>query len=146
MTRMYYSKVGVKKTPSPFLEFRVFIITKEPIPFPERIFKEVLDQMEFIFFSVRYAREQNTIYYIQGREINREIDEDEARLYLARTGVDGKYGEYYRQAHFFLPRERERIYNELDIRTTEILIPDKTLRYKEWRRSLSEEVFYEDIE
>jgi hypothetical protein len=26
------------------------------------------------------------------------------------------------------------------------MIPDKMAKYKEWRRSLSEEVFYEDIE
>jgi hypothetical protein len=143
---MYYSKVGVKRTPSPFLELRCFIITKEPIPFPEKEFKAILDQMEYIFYSVRSAREQNTIYYIQGREINREIDEDEARLYLERTGVIGRYNEFYRQAHFWLARNREAVYNELDIRGIEAMIPDKMAKYKEWRRSLSEEVFYEDIE
>jgi hypothetical protein len=102
--------------------------------------------LEYIFKSIRLARGGNAIYYIEGREKNVRIDEDEAREYLRRTGVVGaKYGQTYRQVHFWLPRGREQVYNERDIRTIAGEVAFSEEDYLDWARSLPPEVFEEDV-
>jgi len=118
---MYYSKVPAKKTPVPFAEFRVWIISQAPIIFNEKFFDGILDRMEHTFVSFHYARKENKIYFIEGKEENVRIDSDEALVYLSKTGVRAKFGVPYRQVQIWLrgatpaTARDERVYNEADI-------------------------------
>lgn len=149
--RMFYSKAvkGFEKreeTPKPFCEFRVWMITGRKVKFPKRLFNAILNKLEYIFFSMRKAREQNAIYFIEGKEENVRIDRDEALYYLARTGVrKPRFGEAYRQVHFWLVRRRERVYNEADIRRIEGEVKPEPV-WRMWRRSMiRRNVFRDDV-
>lgn len=132
IVRMFYSKAEFqKKTPMPFCELRVWHISEHPIPFPETEFRRELLKLEYTFFSIKEAREQNAIFFVEGREVNRRIDEDEAIEYLSRTGVKARYCENYRQAHFWHKTGRESVFNERDIREIEVE-RDTVNNWKDW--------------
>ena len=146
--RMFYTKEAYKKkkTPQPFCEFRVWIITEDFIPFKEKVFDRILDRLEYAFFSLRKAREEGAVFFIEGKEENRIIDEDEALIALAKTGLRRpKFGEHYRQVQFWLKRGRHRVYNEAEIRAIVSEFFDES-KFRYWRRKmLRENRFLDDI-
>jgi hypothetical protein len=144
--RMYYSKVNPEKTPLPFAEFRVFVITDKKSIIPEEFFDEILDKLEFIFQSVRISREQNAIYYIEGVERNREIEKDEALEYFLRTGVEVELGMPFRQVTFFDKEGKiKKNYNEAMIRDVE-KVTFALSAFRDWKGRMKQlRVFEDDV-
>jgi hypothetical protein len=140
--RMFYAKIPVRRTPVPFCEFRVWIITERPIKFAEKYFDDILNKLEYTFISMRIAREKNTIYYIEGREENVKVDRDEAMMYFARAGVKAEFGKPYRQVHFWHKAGEEVVYNESDIRNIEGTINYRD--FSEWLTEGKEEGLFSD--
>jgi len=145
---MYYAKLPPKKTPEPFAEFRVFMITDKPIKFPEKLFDLMLDRLEWSFASFRKAREQNAIFFIEGKEINRKLDREEALENLLRTGIEARLGEPYRQVHI-MKRTKDFVYNEASIRAygePDVIFHKEfgEITFKEWRRIMKERGVFED--
>ncbi|MFH7835217.1 MAG: hypothetical protein QXL51_01300 [Candidatus Aenigmatarchaeota archaeon] len=142
--RMYYSKVATDYISIPFAEFRVFVITDEKVIIPEEVLDEILDSMEFQMQSIRLARDKNTIYCIEGREVNKEIDIAEAVRNLRTTGLDKpKFGEIYRYSMIFKPKQNKKYaYNEVEF----IKLPFNRSDFIDWKtRKTRENVFRDDI-
>jgi hypothetical protein len=138
---MYYAKeekAAGKRTPTPFCEFRVWVITKKRVPYINELFDEMLNRLEYIFFSVKAARDKNAVFFIEGVEDNRIIDNDEAMQYLSKTGIPKPdFSIPYRQVHFYFMRKNPKVYNEqdiLDIEKSEFNLSE----YNEWRKTMRE--------
>lgn len=122
VVRMYYARVPGKDTEVPFAEFRTFVISKEPLLInPKLILDFQLEKLEWIFTSVMTSIIQAKIYWqIEGEEIDEKIDNDEALVNLASTGLTRgvKYDTPYRYVRF-IKESRDIEYNERDIRIIE---------------------------
>lgn len=150
LTKMIYATEIKKKTPQPFAELRVFIVSYTPLNwnaiFPRM--KEILDRLEYTFNSLRIARSKGRIYYtyrIEGTERNVEIPHDEAMRTLETTGLRmPRFGKFYRFAFFI---QKNRSYDEVDIRNIErTWIPAET--FEEWKSRCyfpEEEMSFEEL-
>lgn len=134
--RMFYSYEDANKgyTPSPFAEFRIFLISKNKIFNSKKIFevmKDGIEFMEWIFISMMVAVLQKKVYWeIMGKE-EQYIDNDEAILDLNSTGIRyPKPDQFYRYVRFIKQQGEDKEFNEADIRKIEIArmkIPKLTL-------------------
>jgi hypothetical protein len=131
---MYYATSPKSKTPSPFAEFRTFIITEKEIDFDRafRTMEEILDRLEYLIPSIREARGKMKVFFkysIEGTERNVLIDKDEAVSNLATTGLtEPKFNEFYRFVMILKQGKRPFIYNESEIRG----IAEPPIPFEEW--------------
>jgi len=145
LVRMYYAIMPKKATPEPFAEFRVYVITRYKIGSRKAYTKmiRVLNRLEYLFMSLREARGKGKIYYvysIEGSEVNKNIDDDEALIDLAKTGLEKpRYNEIYRFVKIMKMRagfEKMQVsYNEAMIR--EIAPPE--IAFEDWYKTMVED-------
>jgi len=139
MVWMFYATEVKRYTPVPYLELRVWTLTRNPKKYVWNDFNKKLTTLTRIlgtwgkdgkFYSLQYSWKAGHIYLgnEEGEEIRAEIigiereliDEDEARNNLKTTGLPKtKYNELYRYACFFRKEK-------------ELKIPEKVLRLGTW--------------
>jgi hypothetical protein len=93
--RMYYAK-EVKRTgtPTPFAEFRVFMVTKIPMNLRilNREFDKKLDEMEFIFKTFAFAKAKGNLSFIELNETEMSTirNRPEIQTFLLSRGEKAK--------------------------------------------------------
>jgi len=120
MVWMFYAKEIKRYTPTPFAEFRAWVITRNTKKYTKSRFRKVLFNLVNLFPSVMDAWRRRQIYLgddtgtaisarIVGLEIER-IDRDEIREYFRTTGLaEPKFDEIYRYVAFFMKSRRLRV-------------------------------------
>jgi|GEM_PF-4325927 len=146
--RAYYAIRPTTETPTPFVEFRVFMIHTDKIDEKklEELFDKVMNDLEFIFISIRIVRETEIEnihslmqagmsreeaeaigsiirYETVGYEFNREITVEEAIDDFRTTGLpvdEWILNEVYRYVAFYdIDGFISHDYNEAQIREIE---------------------------